>query len=258
MTVKKITTAAQKGGVGKTTTGLNLARAAVVQGLRVLVVDADPQGNISSVAARERATTEDLDLADVIAPGSDVTMAEAIRPGVWDGLDVVAGSRKISIVRDQLTGMVAGREHRLREALATVEDDYDLILIDVGPNLDLITINALTASERVLIVTEPGLFAADGIAELQNTVRSVQQYFNPALQIAGVLVNRVQGTTSHDQFWIDEFSQSLDNVLQPAIPQHTWIKDAQEVPKGLDEWGTRKARAVADIYATHLDTIRRS
>lgn len=258
MTAKIIVCAAQKGGVGKSTTGLNLTRAAIVQGLRVLIIDADPQGNISSVAARERATTDDLDLADVLVPGGDVTMAEAIRPGVWDGLDVVAGSAKISIVRDQLVGMVAGREHRLREALAPVLDDYDLVLIDVGPNLDLITINALTASERVLIVTEPGLFAADGIAALQSTVASVQQYFNPGLQIAGVLVNRIQGGTSHDQYWMDEFAQTLDNVLQPPIPAHTWIKDAQEVPTGLDEWPERKARRVAEIYATHLDTIRRS
>ncbi len=71
-------------------------------------------------------------------------------------------------------------------------------------------------------------------------------------------MNRVEEATSHDQYWIEEFNQSIDNVLTPAIPKHTWIRDAQEVPKGLDEWGTRKARAVADIYAAHLDTIRRS
>jgi len=258
VSVKKITTAAQKGGVGKTTTNLNLARAAVTRGLRTLAIDMDPQGNLSSVAAAERATPDDIDIADVIAPGSDVTLAEAIRPGVWERLDVVAGSSKLSLVRDQLAGALAGREHRLREAVAIVEDDYDLILIDVGPNLDLLTINALTASDRVLIVTEPGLFAADGIAALQNTISIVQQYYNSSLQVAGVLVNRVEDQTSHDQYWIQEFSQSVDNVLDPVIPKHTWIRDASEVPKGLDEWGTRKARAIADIYAAHLDTIRRS
>ena len=250
----------QKGGVGKSTTTFQLARAAVLRGRRVLVVDNDPQGNLTSVAAAEMVVDDQAGLADALSARASETLRDVIVPGVWPGLDVVPTSGvTLGYVRDELVIAGAGREGRLREALATVANDYDLILIDCAPSLDQLTINGLTAAQSVVVVTHSKLFSANGLAQLLDTIENVRAYYNPGLRVAGVIVNQHEERTVSGQTWLDQLVTAAEDrglaVLTPPIPKRVVISDATEAARGLDEWGSAEATALGAIYAEHLAAI---
>ena len=147
----------QKGGVGKTTTTINLARAACLRRMRTLVVDLDPQANATSTLLGKLTSAEQESLADVLSARSDATASDVIVATEWAGVDLLpSGSDALADVGAELVTMGPGREHRLREALSALKD-YDLALLDAPPALDLLTINALTAAEimSVLIILWP-------------------------------------------------------------------------------------------------------
>ncbi|MFZ2178917.1 MAG: ParA family protein [Rhodococcus sp. (in: high G+C Gram-positive bacteria)] len=247
----------QKGGVGKTTSVINLTRAAVTElGLRVLVVDTDPQGNATKSLAPEYQGSLDQSLATVLDKTKNATIADATVAGEWPGVDVVpAGSDDLADAAQTLVTMKAGRESRLKRALAEVADKYDLILIDCPPSLDQLPINAFTAAHAVVIVTEPGQFALDGLDRLLDTIEIVQEYTNPQLVIAGAIINGYQRTNRMDR-WCNDLRESLDApVLDPPIHRATWIAEATEAGRGLDEWNTPKASNLHRTYVEHLRNI---
>ena len=250
----------QKGGVGKSTTTFHLARAAVLRGQRVLVVDNDPQGNLTSVAAAEPVGEDQAGLADALSARAPETIRDVIVPGVWPGLDVVPTSGvTLGYVRDELVIAGAGREGRLREALAAVAGDYDVILIDCAPSLDQHTINGLTAAQGVVVVTHSKLWSANGLAQLLDTIESVRGYYNPELRVAGIIVNQHEENTVSGKTWLDELHQAAESrglsVLSPPIPKRVVIADATEAARGLDEWGSAEATALGQLYADHLTSI---
>lgn len=260
MPARIITLCNQKGGVGKSTTAFQLARAAVLRGRRVLLVDADPQGNLTSAAAADTVDNDQAGLADALSSRAPETVREVIVAGVWPGLDVVPTSgATLGLVRDELVIAGAGREVRLREALTEVAEDYDVILIDSAPSLDQLTINALTASHGVLIVTHSKLFSSNGLAQLLDTIETVRQYYNAELRVAGVVVNQHEERTVSGQTWLDELRRAAAarglSVLAPPIPKRVVISDATEAARGLDEWGSAEARVLGAIYADHLSAI---
>jgi len=260
MTARILALCNQKGGVGKSTTLFQLARVAVLAGRRVLAVDNDPQGNLTSNITAEEVDAEQAGLADVLSTRADDTMHDVIVPGLWPGLDVVPTSgATLGNVRDELVIAGAGREVRLREALAQVIEDYDLILIDSAPSLDQLTINALTAADGAVIVTHTKKWSLDGLGQLLDTIGNVQRYYNPGLSVAGIIVNQHEERTVGGAAWLDELRAAAEGrglrLIGRPIPKRVVIADATEAARGLDEWGSAEATALGAIYAEHLAAI---
>ena len=143
----------QKGGVGKSTTVYHHARAAILDGQRVLVIDADPQGNITSVLTEDM-QEGDVGVADALSSRSSDTLADVLVPGIWEGLTVAptVGDNLADVRNELVISSEPGRESRLRAQLAAIQTEYDLVLIDCGPAIDPLTISALTAADAVVIV----------------------------------------------------------------------------------------------------------
>jgi chromosome partitioning protein len=153
--------------------------------------------------------------------------------------------------------MGPGREHRLREALDEVGAAYELVLIDCPPALDLLTVNGLTAADKVVIVTAASQFSLDGIARLLATVEKVRRYSNRDLVVAGVIANAVEERTRRQRHWMSELTAAPlpAPVWQPPIPKATWIGEALEAGVGLDEWGSPAATVIGEIYDGYLSRL---
>lgn len=240
-----------KGGVGKSTTTYHLARAAVCRGLSVLVIDADPQGNVSTTLAKEELAADQAGLADVLHglldsqrhPEGAPTLADVAWEGVWDDLTLIPTvGEALSFVANQLVVEGAGRESKLREALTTLEHVYDLVLIDCPPSLDQLTLNALTASDGVVIITHARLWSVDGMDRLLKTIEKVRAAYNPDLEIRGVLINAWEKNQIGHRHWSlqleDEMGRRDLLLLSEKIPKRVVIADTTESGLGLDEAGS--------------------
>ncbi|KQH80814.1 hypothetical protein AO501_26665 [Mycobacterium gordonae] len=250
----------QKGGVGKTLTTINFVRAAATLGLRVLAVDADPQSNMTAtLAPSHQGASLERSLATVLDRAKSHSLLDTIVASEWDGVDVVpAGGEDLADAQQNLVIMKAGRESRLRRALADVDGKYDIVFVDCPPSLDQLTINSLTAADALLVVTEPGQYALNGLDRLLDTIEIVREYTNPSLILAGVVINGYKYTRRMDRWCNDirtAFGELAITVLDPPIHELTWIAEAQEAGLGLDEWPDPKATALHDMYLDKLRTV---
>lgn len=261
MTARTIAFCNQKGGVGKSTTAFQLARAAVKNGQTVLLIDNDPQGNLTSVAAADEVFEDQAGLADALSSRTSDKLSDVVVPGVWPGCDLVPTvGEALGAVRDELVIAGAGREVRLQEAIVGVAENYDFIFVDCAPSIDQLTINGLVAADSVLIVTHSKLFSSNGLGRLLGTVEDVRKYYNPSLTVSGILINQHEERTVSGKAWVEELhaaahAQGLQ-VFDPPIPKRVVISDATESAMGLDQWGSTEAKNLADIYSRHLTAIQ--
>ncbi|MFN8126519.1 MAG: ParA family protein [Candidatus Nanopelagicales bacterium] len=238
-----IAVVALKGGVGKTTVTLGLAEAAWRRGLRVLVVDLDPQANatLGLNPPEIRFTT-----GDVLADARDGVAADAVTASGWgDGLDLIAAEPALE---HRNTPGDAGSALRLRRALRGVTDDYDLVLLDSPPSLGEITRNGLAAASHAVVVTEPGYFALRGAEQALEAVTVVRDNTNLRLRALGVVVNRMRKTLGEQKFRFAELKEAYPQLLiEPAIPERSAIQRAEGAGVPLTALG-RGGASVAKIF----------
>ncbi|HIY58393.1 MAG TPA: AAA family ATPase [Candidatus Tetragenococcus pullicola] len=221
--VRIISVANQKGGVGKTTTTVNLGASLALMGKKVLLVDIDAQGNATSgMGVRKPDVTQDV--YDVLV--NEIPMEEVILPSSRENLDIVPATLQLAGAEIELTSMMA-RESRLKSALATVKDRYDFILIDCPPSLGHLTINAFTASHSILIPVQCEYYALEGLSQLLNTVRLVQKHFNPTLKIEGVVLTMYDARTNLGAEVIEEVRRYFqEKVYDTIIPRNIRLSEA--------------------------------
>jgi len=224
-----IAIANQKGGVGKTTTAVNLAASLAVAERPTLLIDADPQGNATSGVGASREAGH-LTLYDVLLDQRDIV--EAIQPSAdLPFLHVLAANQELVGAELELVGM-AGRERVLREALEPIRGKYDFVLIDCPPSLGLITLNVLTAADGVLIPIQCEYYALEGISQLINTIRLVQQNFNPDLALDAVLLTMYDARLNLcRQVAADAREYFGDTVLRTVIPRNVRLAEAPSFGK---------------------------
>ena len=244
---KIIATANQKGGVGKTTTAVNLSACVADAGKRVLLIDIDPQGNASSGLSAN--TKKGLSVYDVLM--GEAEAKEAIRKTKFKNLSVLTSSIDLSGAEIELVG-VDGRESILKNALSKVRDEYDFIFIDSPPSLGLLTLNALTAADSVLVPIQCEYYALEGLAQLMDTVRRVKRQYNPNLDMEGVLLTMYDGRLNLTQQVIAEVKKFFPKkVFATPIPRSVRLAEAPSYGQPIHYYdrGNKGAKAYPDVAA---------
>ncbi|PTX62417.1 chromosome segregation ATPase [Melghirimyces profundicolus] len=213
----------QKGGVGKTTTSINLGASLADQGKKTLIVDIDPQGNTSSGLGINKADVEKC-IYDVLI--NETPMQEVMLKTSIEGLDLIPATIELAGAEIELVQTLS-REHRLKRSLQIIRDNYDYILIDCPPSLGVLTVNSLTAADAVLIPIQCEFYALEGLGQLLNTIRIVQRHLNKRLEIEGVLLTMYDARTNLSLQVMEEVkSYFQQKVYSTVIPRNVRLSEA--------------------------------
>jgi chromosome partitioning protein len=220
---KIIAIANQKGGVGKTTTSINLAASLAALEYRSLVVDADPQANSTSgLGFNPREVQKSI--YDCMINEMDVR--QVVKPSNFEHLDLIPSH--IDLVGAEVEMInIPSREERMREALRNIKDDYDFVLVDCSPSLGLVTVNALTAADSVLIPVQCEFFALEGLGKLLNTVKIIQSRLNPGLKIEGILLTMYDARLKLSNQVVEDVNLHFkDLVFRTMIPRNIRLSES--------------------------------
>ncbi len=242
-----IAVANQKGGVGKTTTAINLGAALGLRGRRVLIVDLDPQANATSGLGVENSG---LGTYELLIEGQEAAglVRETGQPGLW----IIPSRSDLAGAEVELVPMMA-REFRLRRAIEGIAGQYDYVFVDCPPSLGLLTVNALAAADQVLVPVQCEYLALEGLGHLVNTVDLVRRHLNSRLRVAGLLLTMYDARTNLSQQVVDEVRKHFPSTLATVIPRNVRVSEAPSHGLPLCAYDPRSAAARAyDQLAAEL------
>lgn len=220
---KIISVANQKGGVGKTTTSVNLSTLLAKRGKKVLLIDADPQGNATSGVGMDKNT--ELSVYDLII-SDEVESKDTIQKTEIKNLDICPSNINLAGAEVELVSMMS-REYRMKEKLESIKDKFDYIIIDCPPSLGLITLNSFTASDSVLIPVQCEYYALEGLGQLINTINLVKKHLNKDLEVEGALLTMYDIRTNLSNQVVKEVNKYFENkVYKTVIPRNVKLSEA--------------------------------
>lgn len=249
---KVVAIANQKGGVGKTTTSVNLAACLADAGCRVLLIDLDPQGNATSGVGVDR---DECDRSIYQGLIGSAPLEELIVSTATKGLDLLASTTDLAGAEIELVAEQK-REFRLRQALEGFDGDYDFILLDCPPSLSLLTINALAAANSVLVPIQTEYYALEGLGHLLRTIELIHEHLNPALTIEGILLTMYDGRTNLSEQVASEVSAHFGElVFKTIIPRNVRLGEAPSFGMPITEYdrSSRGARSYLDFAREFLE-----
>ena len=242
--LKLLAVANQKGGVGKTTTAVNLGACLAARGKRVLVADLDPQANATSGLGHPPTEAERWSIYDALIRG--VSAAAMVQLTERAGLDLLPSSIALAGAEVELVSLDE-REYRLRRALAEVSPRYDCVLIDCPPSLGLLTLNALTAADGVIIPVQCEYLALEGLSRLVNTIALVQSALNPSLILAGLLLTMYDPRTNLAQQVADEVRTHFPQTFRAIIPRSVRLSEAPSYGQSILDYDPTSKGAQAYV-----------
>ena len=232
----------QKGGVGKSTTAINLGAGLALQGEKVLIVDLDPQGNTSSGLGIDRSRIE-LSTYEVLI--DEVSMDDAVEPTSVRDLHVVPATIELAGAEIELVS-VFSRETRLAAALKPVLEDYDFILVDCPPSLGLLTINGLAAANEVAIPIQCEYYALEGVSQLMRNIQLVQQGLNPQLEVEGIILTMYDGRTTLSADVVDQVREHFgETTYKTVIPRTVRLSEAPSYGEPIEAFDPMSRGAIA-------------